>query len=632
MNMIADLPFLSPDRIVEVLAFSLCSGLVIFIAIWIPGTAFRHLQARHRAALYFSGLMLCLATIPVGLVMDSSKWFPAGLFPSGGKVLPGEATAISPAARVPASATEAPESLLCHWLVAVYLFGVLVMSLRLFFGLSVSHKLAAKRKLIEDSELLATFRKLKKRMILPSTPIPGISDLVTTPLVVGFFRPVILLPVATVNGLSTEQLEMIIAHEMAHIKRNDHRLVFLQRFAETVLFFHPAVWIMSRWLDREREDACDDMVLESGATRSDYAETLVAASQIHAGTANLLQLAASGRTPGDLSRRIYRLLQVNPPIRFTRGSFSVALALALSLLFFLPQTSRMAMAAAVDTPEQQIRALKKQIRELESVAEPVRKRYAPDSIVRMNMALARARANDDRKIFTKAEQAEIDREYREAVSGTVDELREFVERYPGSNLTGCAFLLLARKETTHAEKERLLLEAIENYNDCYYRNGIQVGPYARFFLAHIYMAQRRYEKAKQLLETVRTEYPEAIAHKRTLLKIIIGELVDRPVVVRASPDNGDHTVSPAVTEIRIEFDRPMDPVAGHSFVGGGPSFPEMTGKPYWIDSKTIVMPVKLRHSHEYFLSINSNRFKNFRSEEGYQAVSYPIHFKTAAIP
>jgi Peptidase family S41 len=101
-----------------------------------------------------------------------------------------------------------------------------------------------------------------------------------------------------------------------------------------------------------------------------------------------------------------------------------------------------------------------------------------------------------------------------------------------------------------------------------------------------------------------------------------------PQVVRATPDHADVDVSPDLTEIRIEFSEAMKP-DGFSVCGGGPSFPELAGKPKWIDSKTFSIPVRLQENREYSLSINCQSNQNFRNAAGVPTRIHPISFRTA---
>ena len=101
-----------------------------------------------------------------------------------------------------------------------------------------------------------------------------------------------------------------------------------------------------------------------------------------------------------------------------------------------------------------------------------------------------------------------------------------------------------------------------------------------------------------------------------------------PKVAKAVPDNGDIGVDPNLKEIRITFDQPMG--QGMSVVGGGETYPEVQDRPKWIDSRTIVIAVRLQPNHDYWLSVNSDRFRNFTNLAGESAIPYPIQFRTGA--
>ncbi len=99
-----------------------------------------------------------------------------------------------------------------------------------------------------------------------------------------------------------------------------------------------------------------------------------------------------------------------------------------------------------------------------------------------------------------------------------------------------------------------------------------------------------------------------------------------PRVVKAEPDNGDVGVDPGLKEIRVTFDQAMSR-GGMSVVGGGESYP-VQGKPRWLTSRTISLSVRLEPDHDYWLSINNDRFRNFTNRKGESAVPYPIAFRT----
>ena len=100
------------------------------------------------------------------------------------------------------------------------------------------------------------------RLGLPAAAHVVESALVDVPTVVGWLRPAILLPVAAIATLTPAQVEAILAHELAHIRRHDYAVNLLQTIAETLLFYHPAVWWLSKRIRAEREHCCDEIAVE----------------------------------------------------------------------------------------------------------------------------------------------------------------------------------------------------------------------------------------------------------------------------------------------------------------------------------------------------------------------------------
>ena len=129
------------------------------------------------------------------------------------------------------------------------------------------------------------------------------SALVETPSVVGWLQPVILLPVSALSGLTPAQVEAILAHELAHIRRHDFAINLLQSIAETLLFYHPAVWWMSARIRAEREYCCDDVAVAFSGDALNYASALAELETRR----SVMVLAASG---GSLLDRVGRLLRV----------------------------------------------------------------------------------------------------------------------------------------------------------------------------------------------------------------------------------------------------------------------------------------------------------------------------------
>ena len=128
------------------------------------------------------------------------------------------------------------------------------------------------------------------------------SGLADSPLVIGVLKPVILLPASALSGLSVQQLEGILAHELAHIKRFDYLANLLQSIAETLLFFHPAMWWISGRIRAERENACDDLAIEVTGAPITYARALAQLEALRP------RRFALGAADGSLVFRIRRIV------------------------------------------------------------------------------------------------------------------------------------------------------------------------------------------------------------------------------------------------------------------------------------------------------------------------------------
>src|SRR6185437_5015097 len=150
------------------------------------------------------------------------------------------------------------------------------------------------------------------------------------PAVMGWFRPVVLIPVTALTGLSPDQLEAVIVHELAHIKRLDCFVNLFQIAAETVLFYHPAVWWVSKAVRTERENCCDDIAVSVCGNPGGYARALAIMEGWRATPA--LVVAANS---GSLRSRVGRLLGAETITRsISRGGLAaVGLLCAAGALF-----------------------------------------------------------------------------------------------------------------------------------------------------------------------------------------------------------------------------------------------------------------------------------------------------------
>jgi beta-lactamase regulating signal transducer with metallopeptidase domain/tetratricopeptide (TPR) repeat protein len=211
-----------------------------------------------------------------------------------------------------------------------YLAGVVLMFFRLIIGLYGGHRLRNQSKPVTDSALLQALASQAERLGMAFTPAIAYCAQVAAPTVVGVVRPIVLLPLSFSSGLTPDQVEMILAHELAHIRRYDHLVNLAQRLIESLLFFHPAVWYISRRVRLEREMCCDDMVIAAGGQRLAYADSLLRVAESAQATA-VPGLSAQGE-PSQLKRRIVRLVDGRDPVRLRLGRSAFATTIALLAL------------------------------------------------------------------------------------------------------------------------------------------------------------------------------------------------------------------------------------------------------------------------------------------------------------
>jgi beta-lactamase regulating signal transducer with metallopeptidase domain len=152
------------------------------------------------------------------------------------------------------------------------------------------------------------------------------SAVVEVPTVIGWLKPVVLIPASALAGMAPHQIEAVLAHELAHVRRHDYLVNLLQAVVETLLFYHPAVWWISRRIRQEREHCCDDLAVSLCGDRVAYAAALADLEERRGG-AGQLALAA---TDGSLLHRVRRLL--GAPTHAGRAPGWLAGAIAVLLL------------------------------------------------------------------------------------------------------------------------------------------------------------------------------------------------------------------------------------------------------------------------------------------------------------
>ena len=150
-----------------------------------------------------------------------------------------------------------------------------------------------------------------------------ISHNIDVPATIGFLKPIILIPLASINQLSPDQMEAIILHELSHIKRNDYLINLFISIIETILFFNPFVVVLAKIIKRERENCCDDFVIQYQYDRHTYASALLSLEQYRNTNFRLAMGATSGKK--QLLHRVKRIMEVNNTTNFNYGQKLIAL-------------------------------------------------------------------------------------------------------------------------------------------------------------------------------------------------------------------------------------------------------------------------------------------------------------------
>jgi HEAT repeat protein/beta-lactamase regulating signal transducer with metallopeptidase domain len=190
------------------------------------------------------------------------------------------------------------------WLVVLWTAGVIVLSLRLARGWRSARRLKTEGTQSVTAPLRDALARCAARLGVTRSVELLESAIIQVPAVIGWLRPVILVPASALTGLTPQQLELLLTHELAHVRRHDYLVNLFQSVIETLLFYHPAVWWVSHRIREEREHCCDDIVVRICGDADLYASALVGMERLRAAPPRLA-LAATG---GSLVQRVRRLV------------------------------------------------------------------------------------------------------------------------------------------------------------------------------------------------------------------------------------------------------------------------------------------------------------------------------------
>jgi TonB family protein len=287
------------DALGWTLLHSVWQGAVIAAALWLALAALRDASAATRYALV-GGAVLLFALSPLATFFIVFESHAASLVTQQALIT------LSPASIV---STSEPSSLFAEFerflplMVLVWTIGVLLRATRVAVEWRRASSFLADGALAPDQALQQSFDRLVAQIAPRLNPVLMISDRICVPSVVGWLKPVVLLPTSVIAGLSPIQLELILAHELAHIRRHDYLINLMQIVLETLMFYHPAVHWMSRLMRDLREECCDDIVVARRGERVAYARALADLESLrqHDGA---ICMAATG---GQLFERITRI-------------------------------------------------------------------------------------------------------------------------------------------------------------------------------------------------------------------------------------------------------------------------------------------------------------------------------------
>ena len=221
------------------------------------------------------------------------------------------------------------------WISWVWLIGVSLMSLRLLGGFSYLFWLNK----VSNSPLpieMNLFLEQKRKEAGLKRIMGKLSSHIQSPIVFGHFKPILLFPVALLSKLTPEQVEAVIIHELAHVKRNDYILNIFQIFIEVIFYFHPVTWWLTSIIKREREHICDDEAAGKELNQKlSYAKALLIIQENDA--ISSIGSLAFAKKPSEMYLRIKRILEPSKNVNFMEKTTLGILVLGLALGMFWQQ-------------------------------------------------------------------------------------------------------------------------------------------------------------------------------------------------------------------------------------------------------------------------------------------------------
>ena len=321
--------------LIQVLGWSLLHSLWQGTAVALGAAALLALLRRQRASLRYA---VAYCGLLLAFILPASTAWRLATSPEPFEYGPAAVRAALAGTSVAVTAGEPPHvwtavvrpalDTLLPWMVAVWALGVLVHSVRLTGGYAQVIRLRRQGVVAVPERWQEVFAGLVRRLRVRGPVQLLASTKILVPAACGWLRPVVIVPVSALTAIPVEQVESILAHELAHIRRHDYLLNLVQSVIEILLFYHPGVRWLSARIHAERENCCDDVAASSCDPRI-YARALAGLEHLRAGAPQLPALAATG---GPLLQRIRRLIAPPAPPAREPGPRLAAAALLLGAM------------------------------------------------------------------------------------------------------------------------------------------------------------------------------------------------------------------------------------------------------------------------------------------------------------
>jgi beta-lactamase regulating signal transducer with metallopeptidase domain len=315
---------------------SCIQAMLIYIALQVFLKLFPMLSAKYRYLANYTALTaICvwfLVTIAKTYIqtIEVVAFIPAAYYPG------------EPQASVAPSMLDQAKHLINQYAVYIaglYMLGLVIHIIGLVKGLFHVGRIRNKKNLRLSPVWTQSAAALRNKLsLLKNIPV-YISDHVTVPLTIGHIKPIIIFPLALINNLDLAQVESILLHELAHIKRHDYLFNIIQSIMETILCFNPFSWLIGKAIRTEREYCCDDMVTGNVDNSYNYAQALFLIAQQNSYAASLT-MASSGESKYPLLNRIKRLNHMKTDHQLHKQHLAIIVTItviSILLIWAVPQ-------------------------------------------------------------------------------------------------------------------------------------------------------------------------------------------------------------------------------------------------------------------------------------------------------